>query len=624
MCGIAGFVGRGGRTDLSAMTEALVHRGPDGEGIFIDDKAGVFLGHRRLAILDIAGGAQPMWNEEGNVCVIFNGEIYNHVELRRELERKGHRFRSDHSDTEVLVHGYEEWGEALPERLNAMFAFAIYDAPRRRLFLARDRFGEKPLYYAQLPGLFAFASELSALCQHRGIPCDIELQSVQKLFAYGYIPAPRALVRNTRKLPAGHHLLIDIASGEIRTKAYWRFRLNSDSTLSDRDEPRLVDELTHLLSEAVRRRTISDVPLGIFLSGGIDSGSVLSQLARHVPASTIKSFTIGFTEPSFDEAPQARELAAAFRTDHKEQQLDLDRARDLIPQVLGRLDEPLGDASILPTYLLSSFTRRFVTVALSGDGGDELFAGYDPFKALTPARLYARLVPSGLHKGFKRLADCLPISMHNMSFEFKLKRALAGMSYPAALWNPIWMAPASSIDIEALLETKVHPEELYEEAIALWNSSTNSDDVDRTLEFFTNFYLQDNILAKVDRAAMMVSLETRAVFLDNDLVDFCRKLPHRFKFRRGERKYLLKKAMARFVPQTTLARRKKGFGIPLARWLKSLDLTAESGSRRTSSAIARRWWQEQRNGQVDRRLALWTWLSLQHCSSGRMHEIRGG
>jgi len=623
MCGIAGFTGRGDSTDLVAMTEALTHRGPDGEGSFIDDEKAIYLGHRRLAILDIAGGHQPMWSEDGKVGVVYNGEIYNHLELRRELERKGHVFRSDHSDTEVLVHGYEEWGESLPERLNAMFAFAIYDATRQRLFLARDRFGEKPLYYAQLPGLFAFASELSALCRHRGIARNVDLRSVQKLFAYGYIPAPRALFENTRKLPAGHHMTVDIAGGDIRITAYWRFRLSPDNGLSEKDEPRLVEELTHLLSEAVRRRTISDVPLGVLLSGGIDSGAVLSQLARHVPAPSIKSFTIGFTEPSFDEAPQARELAMAFGTDHKEQRLDLDRARELVPRVLRRLDEPLGDASILPTYLLSSFTRRDVTVALSGDGGDELFAGYDPFKALTPARLYARLVPSGVHRGLKRLADCLPISTRNMSFEFKLKRALAGMSYGPALWNPVWMAPASSDDIGALLETEVRPEELYEEAIALWESSPSSSDVDRTLEFFTNFYLQDDILAKVDRAAMMVSLETRAVFLDNDLVDFCQRLPHRFKFRNGVRKYILRKAMTRFLPQTTLTRRKKGFGIPLARWLKTLDLPTHT-VRGLSCTTIRRWWQEQRSGRMDRRIALWAWLSLQHCASGSRLDCHGG
>jgi asparagine synthase (glutamine-hydrolysing) len=623
MCGIAGFAGKGGRADLSAMTEALVHRGPDGNGSFVDEEQAVFLGHRRLAIIDIVGGHQPMWNEDGQVGIIFNGEIYNHAELRPELEAKGHIFRSDHSDTEVLVHGYEEWGEGLPERLNGMFAFAIYDRARRRLFLARDRFGEKPLYYAQQSGLIAFASELSALCRHSCVATDVDQRALQKLFAYGYIPAPLSLIENVKKLPAGHYLSVDTRTGQGGAVAYWRFRLSPDERLTEKDEPRLIEELTHLLSEAVRRRTMSDVPLGLFLSGGIDSAAVLSQLARHIPRGSIKSFTIGFTEPSFDEAPYARELACAFGTDHSEQRLELDGARDLIPEVLSRLDEPLGDASILPTYLLSSFTRRHVTVALSGDGGDELFAGYDPFKALAPARFYARLVPQGLHKGFQRLADCLPISARNMSFEFKLRRALAGVSHSARLWNPVWMAPASSADIEALLETRVRPEELYEEAIALWDSNPKLNDVDRTLEFFTNFYLQDDILTKVDRASMMVSLETRAVFLDNDLVEFCRRLPHHFKYRHRKGKYILRKAMSRFLPSQTLNRRKKGFGIPLVRWLQTLKVEAGPEIGSVNDAIARRWLHEQRSGRRDRRIALWTWLSLQYWAGGQATHFKG-
>jgi asparagine synthase (glutamine-hydrolysing) len=622
MCGIVGFCGQGGRADLSAMTDALVHRGPDGQGSFIDEEEAVFVGHRRLAVLDIAGGHQPMWNEDGQVVIVFNGEIYNHAELRRELEIKGHVFRSDHSDTEALIHGYEEWGEGLPERLNGMFAFAICDRARRRFFLARDRFGEKPLYCVQRPGLFAFASELPALCKHSGIAANIDIRGLQKLFAYGYIPAPLSLVEQVRKLPAGHHLTIDTRTGQGRAVSYWRFRLNPDESLGEKDEPRLVEELTHLLSEAVRRRTISDVPLGLFLSGGIDSGAVLSQLARHVPRHSIKSFTIGFTEPSFDESPQARELAAVFGTDHNEERLDFDRARDLIPEVLGRLDEPLGDASILPTYLLSSFTRRHVTVALSGDGGDELFAGYDPFKALAPARIYTKLVPRGVHKGLTRVADSLPISTRNMGLEFKLKRALAGVSYPSRLWNPMWMAPANPVDIEALLGTRVKPEELYEEAISLWESNPELNDVDRTLEFFTNFYLQDDILAKVDRASMMVSLETRAVFLDNDLVDFCRRLPHHFKYRNGQGKYILRKAMSRFIPAETLKRRKKGFGIPLVRWLNTLDLGAWLEDSGVGSATVRRWWQDQRAGRTDRRIALWTWLAFNCWARTRMLDSR--
>jgi asparagine synthase (glutamine-hydrolysing) len=616
MCGIAGFCGNGGRADLTAMTEALAHRGPDGEGSFIDETHAVFLGHRRLAIIDIAGGNQPMWNEDGEVGVVFNGEIYNHAELRRDLQVKGHIFRSDHSDTEVLVHGYEEWGEGLPLRLNGMFAFAVYDRRRKELFLARDRFGEKPLYYVQRPGLFAFASELSALCEHSGVATSVDPRALQKLFAYGYIPAPLSLIDQARKLPAGHHLTIDIQTGEGHVLAYWQFRLNPDCGLTEKDEPALVEELTHLLSESVRRRKMSDVPLGLFLSGGIDSAAVLSQLARHVPSRSIKSFTIGFTEPSFDESRYAQEIAASFGTDHKEQLLNLDRAREVIPQILGRLDEPIGDASILPTYLLSAFTRRHVTVALSGDGGDELFAGYDPFKALAPARLYNKLVPIGLHTGLRRLVDCLPISQRNISMEFRLKRALGGVSKQASLWNPMWMAPANTADIEALLETKVRPEELYEEAIALWEENPRLDDVDRTLEFFTNFYLQDDILTKVDRASMMVSLETRAVFLDNDLVEFCRRLPSHFKYRNGQRKYLLKRAMRRYLPAATLRRRKKGFGIPLVRWLQDLEPKAGRAIPWLSDAAAKRWWREQRGGRADRRAALWTWLSLRYWTEG--------
>src|SRR4051812_19207879 len=378
MCGLAGFVGTGDRADLAAMSIAVAHRGPDGEGTLVDEEARVFLAHRRLAIIDLSGGDQPMWNEDGEVGVIFNGEIYNHMELRAELQRKGHVFRSTHSDTEVLVHGYEEWGAGLPERLNGMFAFVVYDRKRRRLFLARDRFGEKPLYYAVHRNLFAFASELGALIQHRGVKRDIDIVSLRKYFAYGYIPAPRSLYAHTAKVPGGHHLVFDIDSGTVKVQAYWKFALTPDASLRDEAEPQLVEELRHLLSQSVKRRLISDVPLGVFLSGGIDSSAALAMAVQYLDPSSIRTFTIGFTEPSFDESFHARRVAQAFGTDHHEEQLNLDVARDLVPQVLSRLGEPLGDASILPTYLLSRFTRRTVTVALSGDGGDELFAGYDP------------------------------------------------------------------------------------------------------------------------------------------------------------------------------------------------------------------------------------------------------
>jgi asparagine synthase (glutamine-hydrolysing) len=343
--------------------------------------------------------------------------------------------------------------------------------------------------------------------------------------------------------------------------------------------------------------------------------------AQHRPVASIKTFTIGFTEPSFDESAYGRQMATAIGSAHHEKQLDLDTARDLLPSVLRRLDEPLGDASILPTFLLSEFTRQHVTVALSGDGGDELFAGYDPFKALGPARLYTAAMPQALHKGIRRLADLLPISTANMSLDFKLRRTLAGLSYPASGWNPVWMAPLEPRAVAELLNSPARFEDLYEDAIALWDGSPGKDHVDRTLEFFTNFYLQDDILTKVDRAAMMVSLETRAIFLDNDLVAFCQRLPNRFKLRNGERKYILRKAMARHLPPEVLARGKKGFGIPLAKWLRSMPAGQTSISD-INGAMVERWWDEHRRGRADHRLALFTSLSLQYSLSGRATSIQ--
>jgi asparagine synthase (glutamine-hydrolysing) len=594
------------------MTATLAHRGPDGDGFFVDEVLQVFLGHRRLAIIDIASGLQPMWNEDGQVGVVFNGEIYNHAELRSDLERRGHRFASDHSDTEVLVHGWEEWAEGLPTRINGMFAFAILDRTRRRLFLARDRFGEKPLYYAARPGFFAFASELTGLAAHPAISRSIAPRALQKFFAYGYIPVPHSIIEGTFKLPGGQWLSYDLSSGQLVTKAYWRFVLEPDLSIMDADEPRLVEECRSLLTIAARRRLMSDVPLGVFLSGGIDSSLVLASLAQSQPASSLSTFTIGFEEPSFDESAYATTVARHVGSRHHEQRLSVERARDLIDGVLERLDEPLGDASLLPTYLLSAFTRERVTVALSGDGGDELFAGYNPFLALAPAAAYSRLMPPWGHERLRRLVDLLPISDANMSLDFKLRRALMGMSYSPSIQLPVWMAPLDPKDMRDLFESPLDIEDLYDEAITLWESDPRKDPIDRTLEFFTRFYLQDNILTKVDRAAMMCSLETRAVFLDNDFVEFCRRLPSRFKLRNGERKYLLKKVARSLLPQSIVDRHKKGFGIPLAKWLREIPATPPlehlSG---VCINYAKRTFTEHRGGNADHRLFLWSWIVMQ-------------
>jgi asparagine synthase (glutamine-hydrolysing) len=537
--------------------------------------------------------------------------------------RCGHKFASHHSDTEILVHGWEEWGEDLPLRLNGMFAFAIYDRRQGCLFLARDRFGEKPLYYTAQRGLFAFASELSALACHPDVSRSLDQRALQKLFAYGYIPAPYALLEGARKLPGGHWLRFDLADAALCVRPYWRFRIEPDHSLDLDAEPRLIDELAALLGQAAERRLMSDVPLGVFLSGGLDSSLVLAALTAARPNERFDTFTIGFTEPSFDESAYASAVAAHLGSHHHQRMLEMARARELIPSVLSRLDEPLGDASILPTAMLCGFAREHVTVALSGDGGDELFAGYDPFLALKPAELYSHFVPASGHQSLRKLAGLLPISQANMSLDFKLRRSLMGLSYPASIRLPVWMAPLEPRDLAELIDTPLRVEDVYDEAIALWDSADDKPVVDRALEFFTTFYLQDDILTKVDRAAMMVSLETRAVFLDNDLVEFCRHLPNHFKLRNGERKYLLKQVARRLLPQAIVERKKKGFGIPLAKWLR--DVPAEPPLRPINGVRlerVRRAWDEHRAGQADHRLFLWTWLSLQHSAGALVVDHR--
>ncbi len=611
MCGLTGFIGAGNRATLEAMAGAILHRGPDDSGFHVEPDFALHLAFRRLAILDIAGGHQPMWNEDASVCVVFNGEIYNHVELRAELLAKGHVFRGDHSDTEVLVHGYEEWGEDLPSRLNGMFAFAIWDRPRKRLFAARDRFGEKPFFYVARPGFFAFASELSALIRHPAVDRTIDPRALRKFFAYGYIPAPNALYRGCRKLAGGCSLTLDLQDFRVRERRYWRFAIEADADAPAARIPALTEELRALLDTAVSRRLISDVPLGVFLSGGLDSSTVLALAARHRPAASLDTFTIGFNEASFDESPYAREVAAAIGSRHHEQILDFDTARGLASHVLGNLDEPTGDASILPTYLLSAFARQHVTVALSGDGGDELFAGYDPFAALGPAAWYDRLVPPPVHLLLRRLAGMLPRGAGNMSLDFKIRRALMGMSYKPNIRLPVWMSPLDPARMGALFDEPLPLEDLYSEAIEAWDHAKAKNPVDRTLEFFTNFYLQDGILAKTDRAAMMVSLEARAVFLDNDVVDFCARLPHGYKYRRGVRKFLLRRAAEGLVPGSVLKRPKKGFGIPLARWLRHMPSATPGHLPGLRADWVEERWTAARAGQEDERLLLWSWLSLQ-------------
>lgn len=611
MCGIAGFVGAGDRETLARMTSVLAHRGPDDMGLW--NNTNVFLGHRRLSIVDIGDGHQPMATSDGDLTVVFNGEIYNHADLRAELKVHGHVFQTDHSDTEVLLHGYRQWGNSLPARLNGMWAFALYDRKNAKLFCSRDRFGKKPFFYVLGPKGFIFGSELTALVQHPDVPRNISKRAMQKYFAYGYIPAPLSIYEAAKKLPGGCSLTIDIPTLECQLERYWDFVLEPFEEIPENPEAEWGEQLRHLLEQAVKRRLMSDVPLGVFLSGGIDSSAVTAFASRHLPPGKLKTFSIGFEEKSFDETDYARKVACLFGTDHQIEVLSLDQAHGLLDQCLARLDEPLGDSSLLPTYLLNRFTRRHVTVALGGDGGDELFAGYDPFRALGRAKLYQTICPRPIHSAIRAMIDRLPVSHRNMSFDFKLKRTLRGLSYESKIWLPSWMGALDASEIEELFAEPIDLEDLYSEAIAQWEHCPQTNLVDKTLQFYTNLYLQDDIMVKTDRASMMHSLEVRAPFLDIDLVNFVRRIPSEYKFRHGTTKYILKKALEGILPDEILYRPKKGFGSPIGLWFKNGTLALDRASvPGLTKDFVRNKHIDHCTGRSDERALLWNIYVLEH------------
>ena len=615
MCGIAGFTGGGDHQWLQTMTQTMVKRGPDAQGLWSDPEKGVFLGHRRLSILDHDGGSQPMWSADGRLGVVFNGEIYNHRELRLELESVGHQFQSQHSDTETLLCGYQQWGENLPLHLNGMWAFCLYDRVRGRLFLSRDRLGKKPLFYTHQGGVgpggfFAFASELNALIAHPKLSPQVSPLSVKKYFAYGYIPAPLSLYEGIFKLPGGFNLSVDFDGSNLVVKPYWQFELDPFETIPS--DTRLWEEkLRFLLEQSVVRRLEADVPLGIFLSGGIDSSSIAYYAAKQ-KNQQVQTFSIGFSEKSFDESDFSTSAAKLLGVEHHLEQIT--HPQRLAQDIVHLLDEPFGDSSIIPTFHLCQSARKKVTVALGGDGADELFAGYDPFRVLSIAQWYQRLMPKPVHIALRALVARLQVSQQNLSLGFLLNRTLTGLDYPKPLWNPIWMGPLSPKDLSDLFKEPMDCEEIYSEAIEVWDGCKQAHSVDQTMQFFTRLYMQNGILTKVDRASMMNSLEVRSPYLDRDLVDFVRRIPHTFKLRRGCTKYILKKALEPVLPKWLLYRKKKGFGAPVGRWFQDGTLSFPNSSDAGLTSLPfQEYLDQHQSGKKDHRLFLWNYWVLNSC-----------
>jgi asparagine synthase (glutamine-hydrolysing) len=601
MCGIAGFIGEGNRQILERMSSALIHRGPDEHGLYTDEPNGVHLAHQRLSVIDLSSGQQPMETTDGSHVIVYNGEVYNHAELRQQLQSKGHKFRSDHSDTEVLLHGYREWGEDLPQKLNGMWAFAIWDKKQRKLFCSRDRFGKKPLYYYYNGHSFVFASELHALTSHPIVPNTVSQLALKKYYAYGFIPSPQTIYQNIYKLSPGHNLVLE--GGNTRVNEYWRYIAEPRQLGTGDDELHWAEEVREKLTDAVRRRLISDVPLGVFLSGGVDS-SAIAAIASTM-TTDLKTFSIGFNEASFDESDKARLIADLFKTEHYTEKVDINAAKDRYSQILAGLDEPMGDSSILPTYLLSELTRKKVVVALGGDGADELFAGYAPFKALGPANLYSKLVPKPVHSALRHIAEMLPTFHNYMSLDFKIKRTMRGLSHPKNLWNPIWLGPLDPDEIADLFQTSSDPEEIYSEAIRVWDECEQENLVDKTIAYYTRLYLPDNILVKVDRASMQHSLEARSPFLDIDFVDCVRTIPAEYKYKNGTTKYILKKALEPLLPKSVLYQSKQGFALPIGSWFKSGELPYQPENKFEEDRFSKH-----QAGSQDSRLFLWNSLLL--------------
>ncbi|MFA4982558.1 MAG: asparagine synthase (glutamine-hydrolyzing) [Candidatus Omnitrophota bacterium] len=568
MCGICGYIHldtskRPDESILKRMTETLKLRGPDDEGFYLKDN--VALGHRRLSIIDLESGHQPMTSVDSSIAIVYNGEIYNFREIKDELQKKGHSFKT-HSDTEAIIHAYEEYGEDCLKCFNGMFALALWDAKKKTLFLARDRFGKKPLYYAVFDNQFIFGSELKALLKHPSVRREIDLPSLGKYLAYEYVPSPYSIFKNINKLEPGTKLTLK--DGVVRTERYWdlEFERNKDFDLECAKE-----RLVMLLKESVRKRLVSDVPLGVFLSGGIDSSAVVCMMRELMDPKDIKTFSIGFREKSFDESPDARLVADYFGTDHREEIVEPDTMLKVFPEILDLLDEPFADSSIIPTYIVSRFTRKHVTVALGGDGGDELFLGYPSFLA-HKINGYFSALPLGLRKKpLEAMVGMTATSNDYMSLNFKARRFLRGLGFPEDVRHQVWIGSFTSEEQKKMFlpdKAAAGESDIYAPTRKFFYNAKDLSPLDQAMYIYVKTYMTDDILAKVDRASMANSLEVRAPFLDPDFAKFAASIPCNYKLRRFNTKWILKEALKGKLPAKTLSKSKQGFAVPVAKWLK--------------------------------------------------------
>ena len=618
MCGIAGIVSQSSNLELvGVMTEAMRHRGPDGAGLWSDGLCS--LGHRRLAIIDLSvNGKQPLCNEDETVWIVFNGEIYNFKELRAELERFGHRFNS-HTDTEIIVHAYEQWGCECVKKLRGMFAFAIWDQQKRRLFLARDRVGKKPLYYTDNGRFFAFASELQGLLQNPEVRREVNLEGLDSYLSWGYVPAPLTGFKDILKLPPAHFLVLDVGHdySKALVERYWDLEYTPKTGMTE-SEAR--EQLREKLMEAVRYRLISDVPLGAFLSGGIDSSIVVGLMAE-LSGRRVKTFSIGFEDDAYNELIFARAIAKRWGTDHTELIVKPDELA-VLPKLVRHYGEPYADSSAIPTFYVSKMTRSGVTVALNGDGGDESFAGYDRYAAIRIADKLASL--GRFASATAALARFLPDSIEPKNRVRRAKRflsvALEERPVRYNYWVAYFTAGTKAQLYAPCFAEAVAPKEGRYWMEHLWKEVSDLESVDAAMAVDIKSYLPYDLLTKVDIASMANGLEARSPFLDHVVMEFAARLPAHLKLRGWQSKYLLKKTFADLLPTENVRRRKMGFGVPIARWLRTSSRELLQDTLLSQRARGRGYFKPERvdhlvqehiAGRADYSFQLWSLLMLE-------------
>ncbi len=628
MCGICGILNLSlgpvaHRERIDAMSARLVHRGPDSSGKF--ELPYLALAIRRLSIIDLVTGDQPVANETGGVTLVFNGEIYNYRELRDQLLTRGHRFKTS-SDGEVIAHLYEERGADFVRELNGMFAIALWDDSAKRLVLARDRAGEKPLYYWQGDGVLVFGSEIKALFEYPGISREIDPEALAQYFLYGYFPMPHSVYAQIKKLPAAHFMVVE--RGEVHIDSYWRLqaflRPRGRPQVNEREEAGIVEALRVKLREAAISRLVSDVPLGVFLSGGVDSSTLVATMSELTPGN-VNSFSVAFPQKTFNEEPYANFVAKHFRTRHHVLTADEPQLREALEFLACHLDEPVADPAVIPTYLLSGFARTEIKVALSGEGSDELFGGYPTYLGARLAEYYLRL-PRFLRRQFlDRLKEFLPVSSTAVPMGLFLRRFLTYVERDPAERHLIWFGMCSPSELDQLLapswgarrppsSTAFHP------LARVLEGAEFEDVVAELLYLDFRMYLEDNLLVKIDRASMASSLELRTPFLDHRLIEFAAGLPSELRVRRFTMKYILKKAVEKWLPRQIVYRQKRGFSVPIASWMRGAlrplveETLAEEKLKRDGlfdASFVRQLLQEHWRGEADHRKALWTLLAFQ-------------